>query len=780
MRRLRSHLLLALVAAAPACTCQSVPAPVLTSVDPGSTPTDQGTRLTVRGDHFQPQVIADLDDPASSVVNVTFSLTLLSGGTRVPLRILKVVSSQQIDAWLDPLAAAPGTYDLELVDPAGARATLSAAVSVLASGCKGLPDGTACDDNNPCTQTDSCQGGLCLGANPVVCTALDQCHDAGACDPPSGSSACSNPVKANGTVCDDADKCTQTDTCQGGACVGANPVVCTALDQCHDVGACDPGTGACSNPAKANGTACNADNDACTPDSCQAGSCLAGTRKTCSALDACHVAGICDPGTGACSDPAKPDGSPCGSGGACDTSQSCQAGACTATPAPGILPPLACLVATPVAATAGSTTVAFDATCSTDLQDPAAALEGRFVFDYGSFTGTWDTTFSNGKTASHLYPAAAVYTAAVEIRNTCSVSAYAYADVVVSDPASIVRVTTAADENDASATPAAPGGTGLSLREAINYVNTLAAPATIQFDEAVFAAPTQVKVLSGLPALSRAGALIVGKPEVTLDFAGAALAGVDRPCLWLHGANQGAYQMRITGCAGTSVLTDQAGARVAEATVVGVAGSTGILARGPATIGPRNDVSGCATGIVLRSAGANCAVDGNRAHGNGIGIQVDSTDNASVGRNLVYGNASHGIQLTDTKSSSVQFNTVDGNAGSGLDVDNQTRTVVLQDNLLTWNGAYGVAAWPQTTFTSFDHNGYYLNTAGDTFRTPPVSADSVVGQDPLFVSRATADFRLRPGSPVIDKGVDVGVDVNGPSAGNFNGTAPDLGASETP
>jgi parallel beta-helix repeat protein len=311
-------------------------------------------------------------------------------------------------------------------------------------------------------------------------------------------------------------------------------------------------------------------------------------------------------------------------------------------------------------------------------------------------------------------------------------------------------------------------------------VNALGTAATIQFDEVVFAAPTQLKVLSSLPTLTRDGALVVGKPEVTLDFTGATLSGASNPCLRLGGDNQGVYHLRITGCAGTSVLTDHDGARVAETTVVGAAGSTGILALHPATIGPRNDVSGCATGIVLRNAGANCAVDGNRAHGNGIGIQVDSTDNASVRRNFVYGNASHGIQLTDTKSSSVQLNTVDGNAGSGLDVDNQTRTVVLQDNLLTWNGAYGVAAWPQTTFTSFDHNGYYLNAAGDTFRTPPVSADSVVGQDPLYVSRAAGDFRLRPGSPVIDKGVDVGVDVNGPSAGNFNGTAPDLGASETP
>src|SRR5262249_12809754 len=38
------------------------------------------------------------------------------------------------------------------------------------------------------------------------------------------------------------------------ACLGANPVVCTAMDECHDVGTCDPTTGQCSNPPKTGGS----------------------------------------------------------------------------------------------------------------------------------------------------------------------------------------------------------------------------------------------------------------------------------------------------------------------------------------------------------------------------------------------------------------------------------------------------------------------------------------------------------------------------------------------
>src|SRR5207247_1147972 len=112
-----------------------------------------------------------------------------------------------------------------------------------ANACSGQADGTSCNDGNACTQTDTCQSGVCTGSNPVVCTALDQCHDVGTCN--TGTGVCSNPNKTNGTACNDGNACTQTDTCQSGVCTGSNPVVCTALDQCHDVGTCNTGTGVC-------------------------------------------------------------------------------------------------------------------------------------------------------------------------------------------------------------------------------------------------------------------------------------------------------------------------------------------------------------------------------------------------------------------------------------------------------------------------------------------------------------------------------------------------------
>jgi MYXO-CTERM domain-containing protein len=114
--------------------------------------------------------------------------------------------------------------------------------------------GNPCDDADACTQTDTCETGVCVGASPVVCAAMDACHDVGTCDPATG--ACNNPALPDGTACDDGDACTETDTCQAGACAGADPVACSASDECHEAGACDPATGACSNPAKPDGAPC--------------------------------------------------------------------------------------------------------------------------------------------------------------------------------------------------------------------------------------------------------------------------------------------------------------------------------------------------------------------------------------------------------------------------------------------------------------------------------------------------------------------------------------------
>jgi hypothetical protein len=256
-------------------------------------------------------------------------------------------------------------------------------------------NGTPCNDGNLCTTGDVCTNGVC-GGTPVVCTALDQCHDAGTCDPATG--VCTNPDKANGTACTDPDPCTTNDVCTSGVCRGT-PTNCPSPTLCQVSVACDPTSGSCVTVNQPDGTLCGA-NDPCSHDICQAGQCLTNQPKpigtacndqnsctqtdacdgagacvgaapvTCPATDVCHGDGVCNTGTGQCGDhpilpgtcfiggvcyidgdanPANPcqvcdsalspttfssghEGVACNDGNKCTTGDICVSGVCTGVP----------------------------------------------------------------------------------------------------------------------------------------------------------------------------------------------------------------------------------------------------------------------------------------------------------------------------------------------------------------------------------------------------------------------------------------------------------------
>ncbi|WP_169927485.1 MYXO-CTERM sorting domain-containing protein [Labilithrix luteola] len=186
--------------------------------------------------------------------------------------------------------------------------------------------GNACNDGNACTQVDTCQAGVCTGSNPVTCAPLDECHAAGVCDP--GTGQCSNPAKSDGAPCNDGNACTQTDRCQAGVCTGSDQVTCAAPDACKMDGVCSPITGKCSYANQADGIACTA-SDLCNANpTCHAGSCT-GTPVVCAPIDQCHGAGTCDPTTGTCSTPALADGTTCDDGNACTQRDTCVNATCT-------------------------------------------------------------------------------------------------------------------------------------------------------------------------------------------------------------------------------------------------------------------------------------------------------------------------------------------------------------------------------------------------------------------------------------------------------------------
>lgn len=186
--------------------------------------------------------------------------------------------------------------------------------------CSSKPEGTVCDDGNPCTISDRCTSGVCAGT-PVSCSSSNSCTTGGTCDAATG--LCTGGTsKAEGASCDDGDSCTTADRCHFGVC-GGTAKTCAAADGCHQASTCDSATGQCTGgSSKADGTSCDDGNSCTTADRCSSGVCR-GALKTCAAIDGCHQAGTCESATGLCTIPNVVDGTPCASG-------TCESGVCRA------------------------------------------------------------------------------------------------------------------------------------------------------------------------------------------------------------------------------------------------------------------------------------------------------------------------------------------------------------------------------------------------------------------------------------------------------------------
>lgn len=135
--------------------------------------------------------------------------------------------------------------------------------------CTHVPVMQACDDGNTCTSQDHCADGLCTGT-PVVCNDAVACTR-DACQPGVGCV-----FTPDDMACQDDDPCT-ADVChlQTGcsSVVVPNGTACGQSD-CQLLSLCVGGT--CSRFPTPEGTACN-DADPCTEaDSCQGGMCVSG------------------------------------------------------------------------------------------------------------------------------------------------------------------------------------------------------------------------------------------------------------------------------------------------------------------------------------------------------------------------------------------------------------------------------------------------------------------------------------------------------------------------
>ncbi len=245
------------------------------------------------------------------------------------------------------------TYDEEIIAcPAGCAD--GACVDAV---CTGDNAGTACDDGNPCTETDVCDDtGACVGT-ALDCTGLDSACSLGVCDAAAGACVAQN--APDGASCDDGDLCTSGDACVAGECAPTGATNCDDGNVCTD-DVCLPATG-CSNTPNTN-PCDDGDGDACTTGMCGLGQCVPGSTTDCDdgvecTNDSCDpVAGcqnapdaslcddgntctvnVCDPANGGCANPfsfgaLNTNGSGCIDGDDCTVGDVCDAGMCSGEP----------------------------------------------------------------------------------------------------------------------------------------------------------------------------------------------------------------------------------------------------------------------------------------------------------------------------------------------------------------------------------------------------------------------------------------------------------------
>ncbi len=202
--------------------------------------------------------------------------------------------------------------------------------------------GSACQDADPCTAGDQCDGkggckagaNLCQCKDDADCAALDNtdlCDGTLICDkvnfPYATCATKPGSVLVDAAGCSDENACTNGDLCLAGKCTSG-----AALD-CNDGNVCTADS--CSSSKGCVHTAVGApcsDGDACTTgEGCVAGACIGGKPVTCTSPGICKVA-ACNPVSGACDVSPSSAGTACSDGQKCTSADSCDGkGSCKGT-----------------------------------------------------------------------------------------------------------------------------------------------------------------------------------------------------------------------------------------------------------------------------------------------------------------------------------------------------------------------------------------------------------------------------------------------------------------
>lgn len=430
-------------------------------------------------------------------------------------------------------------------------------------------------------------------------------------------------------------------------------------------------------------------------------------------------------------------------------------------------PPLPRIIVRPGA---GDTTTVFtaDATGTTDLEDSPGAL--TYAWDWEN-NGTFDDA---GVTTTHSYPATGDYTVALAVTDAAGLVAYATFLVIVSPAADLLTVTTDVDEDDLDATPAAPDpgndlGTGFSLREATSYADSIPRKQTI-----FVPAGMEINLIATL----LGGEDVMDGMDVVADGVVLDGAGLSSTCITVDFSFNRYFGLEVRNCPGIAVTITGTDNQFARCYIhdndLGIA-----LAGSGNTVGPQSEVAfNISKGIQF--SGEN-TVEWSRIHDNGAeGIFMGGgADESRVVGNVIYANAMGIIVTVQSDFQVLVHNTIHNNVSNGVRFSNANAdSADFRNNTLSNNGAWGVDG-VDGNFLFRDNNDYFANVSGTCSGCSGLGSNSLT-DDPLYIDAATADFRLLNTSTLINAGLDLGIDVNGPAPGNYNGPAPEIGAWEGP
>ncbi|MEK7285957.1 MAG: right-handed parallel beta-helix repeat-containing protein [Nitrospirota bacterium] len=185
-----------------------------------------------------------------------------------------------------------------------------------------------------------------------------------------------------------------------------------------------------------------------------------------------------------------------------------------------------------------------------------------------------------------------------------------------------------------------------------------------------------------------------------------------------------------------------------------------------------------AVGTILTAVGSTVQLTQTGLAAGSDGLTLNGGTNKILGM-IIRGFPDAGIAMSGG-TNTLFHNTLQGN-GTGLFVGAGVTNLDARNNLITNNTVAGVSSLSGTG--TIDYNGYFNNGAGNAHCTGgcTIGANSIKA-DPRYTSPGAFDFTLSTPSPAINRGFDLTPnqpDMNGASGGNFNSTAPDMGARES-